>query len=212
VKNSARQVVWICRHGARIDFLDPSWKGHDPHLSPDGVVQARETGVRLRDEGIQHIFASPFLRAVETAHLIADAVNLSVKIEQGLCEWLNPDWFTERPRFLSLEELSRRFSRVDPSYQSAVIPRYPETGEESSVRAGQAACLLANTHKGDMLLVSHGHAVIGMTLAVMGQHCSFSTGLCALIKITRHDGSSLLELAGDCSHLSGGEQHAYRFV
>ena len=33
VKPSVRQAVWICRHGNRIDFTDPSWKGDDPHLS-----------------------------------------------------------------------------------------------------------------------------------------------------------------------------------
>lgn len=59
--------IWICRHGNRIDFVDPSWKGSDPYLSPDGIIQAKETGKRLKDENIQHIFASPFFRTVETA-------------------------------------------------------------------------------------------------------------------------------------------------
>jgi broad specificity phosphatase PhoE len=210
--NSTRQVIWICRHGNRIDFHDPSWKGCDPHLSPDGVLQARETGIRLRDEGIQHIFASPFLRTVETAHLIAEAVSVPVKIEQGLCEWLNPDWFSELPRFQPPADLTRRFQRLDPSHESVVIPRYPETADEASARAGKAACLLADAYGGHMLLVSHGHSCMGMTLALMGQRCSLSIGMCALVKIARQAGSSRLELAGDCSHLSGGEQHACKFV
>ena len=75
-------AIWICRHGNRIDFVDPSWQGTDPYLADDGIVQAKETGIRLREEGIQHIFASPFLRTIETAHHIAEAVDLSVKIEQ----------------------------------------------------------------------------------------------------------------------------------
>ena len=56
-----------------MDFVDPAWaqksdRPHDCPLSPDGVVQARETGRRLGGEDISHLFASPFLRAAETAH------------------------------------------------------------------------------------------------------------------------------------------------
>ena len=114
---NARHTVWICRHGNRIDFVDPSWKGNDPHLSPDGVIQAKETGVRLRGEGIQHIFASPFLRTLETAHHIAEALDLPVKIEHGACEWMNPEWFPEPPVYIPVEiedvYLEYRFRAVE---------------------------------------------------------------------------------------------------
>ena len=201
----SEQTVWICRHGLRIDQVDPTWRrrnGHNPHLAEEGVQQARETGERLRDEGIEHIFASPFLRAVETAHHIADILDLAVHIEPGACEWLNPRWFTQMPETASVKELVRRFPRVDPGYEPLVVPRYPETAEEAFVRAGRAARLLAQRHPENLLLVGHGHSVVGMSWGLLEDRPDIHAELCALIKIGRHNGAWRLELNGDTAHLS----------
>jgi len=201
----ADQTVWICRHGIRIDQIDPTWRrqnGHDPHLAEEGVRQARETGERLRDEGIRHVFSSPFLRAVETAHYIAEALDRPIHIEQGICEWLNPRWFSHAPQLTSVEELARRFPRVALDHRSLVLPRYPETDEEAFLRAGQAARLLADTYPGSLLLVGHGHSVVGMSWGLLENRPDIHAGLCALVKIGRHNGSWKLELNGDTSHLS----------
>ena len=95
--------VWIARHGHREDFVGDQPGGdwhltaarpHDPGLSPLGLAQGRALGRRLADEArLAHIFASPFLRAIQTAHAVAEATGLTVKIEDGLGEWLNPVWF-----------------------------------------------------------------------------------------------------------------------
>jgi len=42
-----------------------------------------QLGQRQR-EGIAHIFASPFLRTVQTANQIAEALDLPIKLESGL--------------------------------------------------------------------------------------------------------------------------------
>jgi broad specificity phosphatase PhoE len=205
----ADQTVWICRHGNRIDFVDRSWRrrnGRDPHLSEDGVQQARETGERLRGEGIQQIYSSPFLRAVETAHHIAEILDLPVRIEWGACEWLNPRWFAGSPMLASPQERVERFPRVDTAYTSIVVPRYPETGEEAFLRAGRAARRLAQAHPENLLLVGHGHSVVGMSWGLLEARPKIEAGLCALIRLGRYDRIWRLELNGDTSHLSGGEQ------
>ncbi len=209
-KAEMQQTVWLSRHGNRIDFVDPSWRGDDPHLSADGVVQAKETGTRLIGEGIRHIFASPFLRTVETAHHIAAALDLNLKIEHGASEWLNPEWFAARPRHRSVATLMERFPNIDPEYTSAVIPRYPEGSEEALVRAGKVACTLSDTNRGDVLIIGHGHSVHGMAQGLMGGDCDVSPGLCSLVKIVRQNGTARIELYGDSSHLSSGEQHRAR--
>lgn len=205
------QVIWLCRHGNRIDFVDPTWKGMDPHLSEDGVIQARETGLRLRGEGIRHIFASPFLRTVETAHHIAEALDLRVRVEHGATEWLNPAWFPEMPAYLSLDDLRRRFPRVEGGYASAVTPRYPETADEASDRAGETARILSEAFPSDLLIVGHGHSVAGMAARLSQGDGIVSVGLCALFKLVRGPGRFALELNGDASHLSDGKAHDRRF-
>lgn len=42
----------------------------------------------LQGEGIGHIYASPFLRTVQTAHEVAKVLDVPVKLEYGLSEGL----------------------------------------------------------------------------------------------------------------------------
>lgn len=203
-----RQNIWLCRHGNRIDTVDPSWRSknphieHNPHLSEDGIVQARETGVRLGGEGIQHLFASPFLRTVETAHYIAETLRIQIKVEHGACEWLNPEWFAQAPPQIPLGDLVEQFPQIDLNYSPSVVARYPENSEEALVRAGKTVRALADTYRGDILIIGHGHSVRGMVRALIGVDCNILPGLCSLIKIIREDDAFTLELNGDSSHLS----------
>lgn len=206
-------AIWICRHGNRIDFVDSSWKGTDPHLSADGIVQAKETGIRLKNEDIRHIFASPFLRAVETAHYIAEALDLTVKIEHGACEWLNPNWFIQTPTYIPLDQLRKRFQRVDDTYKSIVFAEFPESQDKANIRFRKLVLLLAETYSStSILVVGHGATLIGMTKALIGDDCDVSWGLCALVKVGRVSGRSVLQINGDVSHLSGGKQCQDRLV
>jgi hypothetical protein len=91
------------------------------------------------------------------------------------------------------------------------MPSYPEGAEEAFTRAGAASRMLADTFSGDLLIIGHGHSVTGMAKGFMGAACQISGGLCALIKVVRQGGHTTLELDGDVSHLSGGEQHRGQF-
>jgi len=91
------QTIWIARHGNRIDFVNPSGSIllSDATIHPfRGWRGAVPLGQRLKREGIAHIFASPFLRTVQTANQIAEALDLPIKLESGLSEWLNSAWMT----------------------------------------------------------------------------------------------------------------------
>jgi len=186
----AGKAVWVARHGNRADFVNPAWhrgaqRPHDPELSPDGVEQARELGRRLRGAGIRHIFASPFLRTVETASYVADALDLSVKVERGVCEWLNPEWFTKASGWLPVPELARRFPRVDAGFQSLVNPAFPERDERADcwLRACRAARLLAGVFAEDLLIVSHGAPMMGIVHGLLGESPEPAYGLCSFVKL-----------------------------
>lgn len=196
-------TVWLCRHGERMDHVDPSCRGPDPRLSPTGIQQARETGLRLKSEGITRIFASPFLRTIETANQIAAALDLSIQIEWGLCEWLNPEWFPEKPELPALEKQREEFPRIDPAHQSLVFPNFPEDGDQASARAGKTARLLADKYPSDtLLLVGHAHSVIGMATGLLGEQCTAPCDYCSLFKIVRGANKPILAIAGSTDHLS----------
>ncbi|HBB32010.1 MAG TPA: histidine phosphatase family protein [Cyanobacteria bacterium UBA8803] len=209
------QTVWIARHGNRLDFVNPEWfntaqRPYDPPLSEDGTVQAKQLGQRLVGEGIQHIFASPFLRTVQTANQVAAFLDLPIKIESGLSEWLNPDWMTTEPETLPLEVLHESFPRIDLSYSSRVVARYPETSDRVLERTAQTARLLTAEFSNDILLVGHGASVVGATQGLVEGTPEINASLCCLVKLVRQQEEWVMELNGDTSHLSQTE-NAIRF-
>ena len=206
------QVIWLCRHGNRIDFVDRSWRGKHPYLSEDGLKQAAETGKRLCGENIKYIFTSPFLRAIETAHIIANHLELQVKIEYGASEWLNPNWFPEPPEYIPPADLLKRFPRIVPDYKSKVIPEFPENAETALERAAKTSKILADLYPGDnILIVGHGQSIRGMLRGIFREECDMSPGLCSLTKIVRNGNTNVLELKSDCSHLKDGNQYSSKF-
>ncbi len=207
------QIVWLARHANRLDFVNPEWfntaeRPYDPPISEDGVVQAQQLAQRLKQENIKHIFASPFLRTVQTASYIAEVLDLPIKLETGLSEWLNPKWMQTKPERLSIEALVELFPKIDTSYTPAVAAEYPETSEQALERSGNTARLLADQFPEDILLVGHGASVLGATMGLVGgiTKTEVNAALCCLVKIVRKDQEWIMELNGDTSHLSQTEK------
>lgn len=205
------QTVWIARHGNRQDFVNPKWmetaeRPFDPGLSPDGIQQAKELADRLAGENIAHIFSSPFLRTVQTSHYVAEVLDLPIKLESGVGEIFNTPFFSVTPEILPLEKIVRQFPRIDASYSSRVMARYPETKQEARERSGQAVRRLTEDFAENILIVTHGSPVVNMTRELVGDSAKVRSALCSLVKLSRQEGEWLLELNGDTSHLSQTEQ------
>ncbi|MBD2299262.1 histidine phosphatase family protein [Nostoc sp. FACHB-87] len=208
------QIVWIARHANRLDFVNPDWfltaeRRYDPPLSDDGFVQAKQLAQRLKSEKITHIFASPFLRTVQTANAVAEALDLSIKLETGLSEWLNPEWMTEEPERLSTLALKELFPRIDHSYTPRIAAKYPETHEQVRARSGQTArCLATECFPEQILLVAHGASVLGAAMGLVGEvaKTEVKASLCSLVKVVLQGPEWLLELKGDTSHLTQVEE------
>lgn len=204
------QTVWIARHGNRLDFVTPEWfntaeRRYDPPLSEDGIIQAQELGQRLKSENITHIFSSIFLRAIQTANQVAEVLDLPIKLEAGLSEWLNPYWMTELPVTHPLEILSHEYPRIDWNYSSRIIPQYPESEATLWKRTGETARKLVTEFTDDILLVGHGASVLGITKGLVGGNPMVNASLCCLVKLVHYIDQWEMELNGDTSHLSYSE-------
>jgi len=193
-----KTVVYIARHGARIDSKNPEWTArakypHDPELSPLGHKQATLLAEHLRDKGIRHIVSSPYLRARQTAQPLAALLNLPVQVEDGLCEWLNPDWSDARP------ELSEPM----PLEQSLVRAVYPESDVQAWDRSGQSAKLLVAQADGPMILVAHGHTMCGAIFGLLGRRdVKLNCDYCALTEIHLGANGAVMVRNGDTSFLN----------
>jgi broad specificity phosphatase PhoE len=207
-----RQTIWIARHANRQDFVKPEWFTktanfrYDPPLSKDGFLQAKQLANRLQNEPIKYIFASPFLRTIQTANAIAEILDLSIKLEWGLGEWLNPDWMTMMPETRTLETLTKFYPRIDQTYKTTP-PHYPETEAECLKRGGDTAKKLIDNYPDNMLLIGHGASVIGATMGLIPniRPDDINSKLCCLVKLIHQQGDWVMELNGDTSHLSQTE-------
>ena len=205
------QTVWIARHGNRLDFVNPEWfntaqRKYDPPLSEDGIIQARELAARLKQENIAHIFASPFLRTIQTAHEVARVLNLPIKLEAGICEWLNPHWMDDIPETHPQEWLAKQYPTIDWNYQSFVEPQYPETETQLYERNAETIQLLVEKFSEDILIVGHGASVLGTSRGLVSEKLSFKVSLCSLTKIVKRNGNWKVELTADTSYLTQSEQ------
>jgi len=200
------QTVWIARHGNRLDFVNPAWfdtaeRRYDPPLSEDGLIQAQQLAARLKSTKIAQIFCSPFLRTIQTANEVALALNLPLKLEAGLSEWLNRDWMTEMPETQPMKELFCQYPSIDSSYTSSVLPQYPETEEMMLQRTAETAKKLVAEYSSDILLVGHAASVEGTAWGLIEENATINAGLCCLVQLVRYREKWELKLNGDTAHL-----------
>uniref|UniRef100_A0A914UQ20 Uncharacterized protein n=1 Tax=Plectus sambesii TaxID=2011161 RepID=A0A914UQ20_9BILA len=164
---SNQRVLWACRHGERIDHIDANWRHtarayDDPPLSDRGVIQAKETGERLKSEEIDFIFASPFERCVHTAQMIVDARDtpIAIFLEPGITEALmlcqNP------PGWMSTQELKAKYPAVDETYEPICKELPPESATDMLAclpRIRDTLLNMVRKYKGNILIVSHAASI-----------------------------------------------------
>lgn len=79
--------LYLIRHGQTTGDLEGRFGGtYDDHLSPKGIQQAKELSLKLEDLGIEIIYSSPYLRAKETAEILAKKLKIPIKIQKDLRE------------------------------------------------------------------------------------------------------------------------------
>jgi broad specificity phosphatase PhoE len=194
--------VWLVRHGIRLNMEKPTWglkakRPDDPPLSRNGVKQARETARFLSGNQIRRLFSSPFYRAVQTAHPIANALDLPILIEDGFSEWLNPAWQRQQPKLLSTAALAKRFPRIDTSYAPLGTARYPEYDEAVDVYARVKETLgkVLKLFDGDILIVAHGATIVQAARALTGTSDGLDYRMCAVNRIVCEDDAWRIALA-----------------
>ncbi|WP_181687033.1 histidine phosphatase family protein [Halorhabdus salina] len=200
-------VVWALRHGQRQDSVDPDWDDHadrihDPGLTDHGHWQATQAGDRLSEVTIGEIYASPFLRAAQTAGHVAAATQASVRLEPGLGEHLNPEWFDSFPERLPEDDLAERVPRIESNYRPLLEPTFPEDHEEAQRRIGEATRRIVDDASAEcVLLVGHGATIGGVVAGLAGVTDGVDAPLAGLTKLVRDGESWELAFSGETAHL-----------
>ncbi|WVO16809.1 hypothetical protein L204_104495 [Cryptococcus depauperatus] len=146
------EYIYICRHGFRSNWVDPSIKtgptgmNRDPPLAVHGLEQAKHLADFLASHDSTQpyprpeiIFSSPFYRCIQTALSSAEALGLileepqdgkkskkGIHLEHGLGEWYSPvrSGTGLHPRPAQPIKLIPLFpsGSINPSYTSTVYP------------------------------------------------------------------------------------------
>ena len=107
----------MCRHGERADFAnyfgdtdEKEMRDGDPQLTEVGIDQAKQTGEMLskmlKDFNVKSvkIYASPFVRTLQTAMCIADKIGVnSVETHDGFVDYMTNIWMP-----IALDEVELR--------------------------------------------------------------------------------------------------------
>lgn len=98
-------LLFLVRHGRTAANLESRYVGWSDHrLDETGLAQAEELARRLAGEGIQRVFSSPVRRCVQTAEILADRWDASVRTVHDLHELETGEW-----KGLSEEEVEERW-------------------------------------------------------------------------------------------------------
>lgn len=201
--------IWVVRHGERRDSVDPQWPGvadrvHDPPLTELGRWAGWRTGKYFAQAGFDfdHIFASPYLRTVETATEICQEMNSTAVIEPGLGEHLNPEWFDSKPTRLSIDTLTEQFGPIQQPKEPHVIPEFPEDHQSAMARVAKTTRQILDSTTGDVLIIGHGLTVGGVVHGVDALVEAVDAPLCGITHCSDDSGQWVLQKSGYTEHLN----------
>jgi broad specificity phosphatase PhoE len=152
-------IVTLVRHGETSANVDGVWHGSiDTALTPHGRSQAERVAehlARTRADA-STLYASPLVRARDTAEPIAARLGLAPRVEPDLREYHLGEW--EGISYATLAREHRLFERMaaDPDWQ----PGGGESARQVAERLSGSLRAIAARHPGErVIVVSHGGAL-----------------------------------------------------
>ncbi len=157
IESAASMLIRLARHGESEGNFAGSLQGSrfDTPLSARGRRQAEALAIRLADEGIDAVWASPMVRAMETARVVAAPHGVSVSVDADLVEF---DWgaWSGRPFDGALEQEVSAMRARWRAGETDLAPAGGESPARAALRAGRFLVRLAATGARAPLVVAHG--------------------------------------------------------
>lgn len=158
--------VYLIRHGETIHNQQKVHQYSTSPLSEKGVAQALQLAERLRAAKIDKIFASPMIRAQQTAQSIATASGLTFETHNDLREVARPTIFVGKqhndPDLVDIKkEIKEHFHEEKWRYSDE------ENFQDMLARAQSIVKMLESETEEDILLVSHGNFIAALVSLVL---------------------------------------------
>ena len=205
--------VLLVRHGATVLSAEDRFAGAtDVALSDIGRAQARKLSVRLTNEKIAAVYASPMGRTIETAKILAQPHQLEVQPRDGFREISHGRW-----EQLTRREVQERFPEEVAEWEEDPFSFAPQGGESGlavTARALPILLELVRQHPGaTVLVVSHKATIRLLISSLLGfdprryrDNLDLKPASLSLVDFKGPSAARLM-LYNDTSHY-GEEQHA----
>jgi broad specificity phosphatase PhoE len=158
---------FLClRHGVTDWNAQGLFQGRtDIALNDEGISQAHTAALRLRNARLDHVVASPLLRAVRTAEIVASALAAPLTVDDGLIEC---DFGSLEGR--SIAEAMKQHGISTREQLATILPRDGEVWASVSERSLRCVGQWLDRHpQATILFVCHDAVMQSMSEALCGR-------------------------------------------
>lgn len=160
-------TIWIVRHGLPDGVEGRCYGRLNVPLSAEGVAQAKQTAARLAEENISAVYSSGLRRAMETAQIIAEGLQLDIRTIDALSEIDFGDF-----EGMTYEDIRHQYPREFECWmRRPAETRFPngETFTDLGKRVNDTLDLLLSRHRNESIaIVAHS----GVIRLLVGQALS----------------------------------------
>jgi broad specificity phosphatase PhoE len=154
---------WLVRHGQTDWNIERRFQGRtDIPLNETGITQAHTLAQTLTGQTFAAIYSSPLQRALQTAQVLSEHLQLPIQIEPGLVESAHGDW-----EGMCLEDIKAQYPELIQARRQNPLENRPPGNAESipevAARMAAAANSIAQHHPQERVLItSHGLALAAL--------------------------------------------------
>lgn len=153
----------LIRHGLPKRIVNEDGTAADPPLSTEGKRQAVKMAAWMKGEKFDHIYASPMMRAYQTAEPLAAAAGLEIQIRPGIAEYDRDSSFYIPVEQLKEEDYASWRALMQGNYSNEVDFREFCTAVIDTVEE-----IISQNRGGKVAVVCHGGVINVWTAHVIG--------------------------------------------
>ena len=138
-------------------------QGSDPDLSADGIEQAKRLPDALARFPITRLVSSPQVRSVQTAQPVADALGLTIEIDDRLAEYDR-----DMAHYIPIEQIAAEFPEELARLAQGHLPSsVDETAFLARINEGIRAIADAGDHEDTVAVFTHGGVINGLLHSIL---------------------------------------------
>jgi probable phosphoglycerate mutase len=139
-------------------------QGSDPDLSEEGLEQAKRLPDALARFPITRLVSSPQRRSVQTAQPVADALGMTVEIDDRLAEYDR-----DMEHYIPIEQIAAEFPEELARLAQGHLPSsVDEAAFLARINAGIRYLVTAGDHEDTVAVFSHGGVINGLLYNILG--------------------------------------------